>query len=301
MRTRKEEVRVFLRVLDRWPRVRSYPIVGILLALGAPIGYLGLKLIITKSWPSLDVIARELREEPAAYLYLLCATSIVFFVLGRLIGGLEDVMRTTSLEDPLTGLANRRWLHSRLGDELARAERHGTSLSLLLVDVDDLKRINDEGGHAAGDVALRAVSTALRRTCRRTDLAARYGGDEFAVLAPLTSAEEAVALADRIAASLRSERSAGRTAPTVSVGVADVVRAGEATPEALYAAADQALYEAKEQGKNCAVLARRHRERTAVITQAALGRKPLAWLNRLDSGAWKLPSSGSGASAVRRK
>jgi diguanylate cyclase (GGDEF)-like protein len=291
---------VFLRVLDRWPRVVSYPVVGLLLALGAPVGFLILRLALARTFPSLHAILRELGAVPEAYVYLAVSTSIVFLVLGRLIGGLEDVLRASSLRDPLTGLANRRCLHARLGEELALAVRHGTSVSLLLVDVDNLKRINDAGGHAAGDVALRAVADALEKSCRRSDLAARFGGDEFAILAPLTSAEEARALAERVREVLEVARASGHTAPTVSIGICDVHLADDKTSEGLYAAADQALYEAKEQGKDRAVLARRHREKTAVISQSA-GCRPLASVNRLDSGAWKSPSSGSGVSVVRQR
>ena len=124
-------------------------------------------------------------------------------ILGWIVGRKEDLLGRLSTTDPLTGLANRRRLRGAFADELNRAARYDTPLALLLVDLDRLKDINDRHGHGDGDRALQLVAEALRRTCRATDLAARYGGDEFVVLAVNTPATEARVLALRIRDSVR--------------------------------------------------------------------------------------------------
>ena len=130
--------------------------------------------------------------------------------------------------------------------EVSRSRRYGAPLSLLVADVDRLKDINDRGGHAAGNLALRTVAGALWHGARGTDLVARIGGDEFAVIAPNTDADHARGLAERIR-TLVSEPD--RDGVTVSIGLAtlDPLRPEAA---ALFQAADAALYEAKRQGRN---------------------------------------------------
>jgi diguanylate cyclase (GGDEF)-like protein len=128
-------------------------------------------------------------------------------------------------------------------------------LSLLLVDVDRLKRINDTHGHEAGDAALLLVAEAMRACSRETDTVARFGGDEFAWLAPFANASEAVELASRIRGELDSRRRPAGIddVVTVSVGVTDLTAVTQRTPSELYRAADYALYEAKRRGRNCVV------------------------------------------------
>lgn len=140
--------------------------------------------------------------------------------------------------DALTGLANRRALDSRLAAEVSRAERHGTALVLVLVDLDHLKQINDTHGHAAGDAQLRALADALRRASRTEDFVARLSGDEFVWLLPDTDRERALGAVDR----LRSG-----PCPPVSVGLT-AHRAGN-EPADLLRHADLALYAAKAAGR----------------------------------------------------
>jgi len=168
-------------------------------------------------------------------------------VLGRQADALVDLSRT----DPLTGLRNQRAFEERLAEEVARSGRYGGPLSLLIADVDGLKAINDRGGHHAGNAALRAVAGAMRKDARQTDLAARIGGDEFALLAPNTLASEAVALGDRLRCLVAEQDAAG---VTISVGVA-TLPPDRPDAEALLQAADAALYEAKHRGRNLVVLA----------------------------------------------
>jgi diguanylate cyclase (GGDEF)-like protein len=182
------------------------------------------------------------------------STFLIFVFLGFLLGRKEDVLETLSTTDALTRLPNRRLFDERLREEIRRAKRYGTPLCLLLIDVDRLKEINDRGGHEAGDAALRAVASCLRQGCRSTDVAVRYGGDEFAVLAPGTSAAQGLDLAARLRATLRSAGSTeGHAGPTISVGVSEFHSTDRDTPDALSAFADRALYAAKSRGRNCAV------------------------------------------------
>jgi len=226
--------------------VLTYPLLGGLLSLGAPLG-LSVTRFIARHDQSIRSILEDLGDDRATYLYLTISTVLVFVLLGSILGSQTDRLEERSTTDPLTRLANRRHFDAELALELRRATRYGTPLSLLLVDVDHLKRINDERGHEAGDAALQAVARALLASLRATDLAGRWGGDEFVVLAPGIDAAGASALADRIRGVLRGT---ARVSPTVSIGIADTAGAPSVTAGALAAAADAALYEAKHAGRD---------------------------------------------------
>lgn len=229
-----------------------FPVFGALLALGSPIGLLLLHAVLMRQLPTLSWVLEQLRRQPVTYSYLTMSTTLVFASLGWLLGRQHDRLLTSSLTDPLTGLANRRDFDARVHDDLLRAARHGSPLSMLVIDVDRLKDLNDVHGHAAGDEALRRVAEAIRGTCRRTDIAARYGGDEFAVLAPFTSGSEGVGLAQRICNALLAANREGAPV-SVSIGVAELTRLPVTGlgPGELYGAADRALYRAKALGRNC--------------------------------------------------
>jgi two-component system cell cycle response regulator len=166
-------------------------------------------------------------------------------------------LRAMAQTDVLTGLANLRAFRSRLEDEVRRARRYGTPLTCLMADMDHLKPVNDEMGHAAGDLALAAMADVMRTELRATDLGARYGGDEFVLLLPHTTAAEGLVLAERVCARLRETRLevGGRTVPLrASFGVAEL--AGGPTSETaddLVRRADEALYAAKRAGRGQAV------------------------------------------------
>ena len=176
-------------------------------------------------------------------------------LVGRAIGRRQDQLELSSATDPLTELPNRRYFATRLHQELLRASRYGVPVTLLLIDVDGLKQINDSHGHSAGDRALCAVADCLTRTCRAMDVPMRYGGDEFAVLVPDTFAEDALDLAKRFQQELGNQCSRAPHEPrlSISVGIADVARAG--STGALKESADRALYAAKAAGRNAIVLA----------------------------------------------
>jgi diguanylate cyclase (GGDEF)-like protein len=160
-----------------------------------------------------------------------------------------------SLTDALTGLGNRRAFDHRLAEEVNRAKRYGTPLSLALVDIDHFKVCNDTHGHLAGDEILRRLGRALGdRMIRRTDLAYRYGGEEFAIIMPETNQAEAASAMARIHEAVKAEalpigdyERDGRL--TISVGVTSA-GAEEATAADMVEHADMALYEAKELGRN---------------------------------------------------
>ena len=162
-----------------------------------------------------------------------------------------------ALQDPLTGLYNRRHLEERLSAELAAAQRHQRLVSVLMVDVDHFKRINDDHGHMAGDEALKMVAYVLRGAIRKEDVLARFGGEEFVVVARETGLAGARALGERIRRAVERSRCQwqGRDLAltvsigvTVSIGLTDYV-AGE-TDRDMIQSADQALYLAKQAGRN---------------------------------------------------
>jgi diguanylate cyclase (GGDEF)-like protein len=162
-----------------------------------------------------------------------------------------------SLTDGLTGLYNRRSMEQLLQRELALAERHGQSLSLVMIDMDKFKEINDEHGHAAGDHMLRAFADCVRITLRKTDLAFRYGGDEFVIALPQTGVEQAKAVVQKLRQAFSAVDFSDAIAhlahqPTLSIGVAErSVRENLITLPTLLAAVDSALYEAKKANRNC--------------------------------------------------
>jgi len=163
---------------------------------------------------------------------------------------LQELART----DPLTGLSNVRAFRARLADEAKRARRYRTPLTCVMADMDHLKPINDQLGHAAGDQAIAAVAEVIHRELRETDFGARYGGDEFVVLLPHTSAVEGRIFAERVCARLRdaSVEAKGRRMPILaSFGVASLPDdTGEADPgDVLVRRADAALYAAKHAGR----------------------------------------------------
>lgn len=170
----------------------------------------------------------------------------------------RERLRVAGLTDSLTGLYNRRHLQHRLEQEVTRAQRHGQELACLFVDADHFKRINDQHGHTAGDQVLTALAQRLRSRLRASDLATRYGGEEFALLLPQTGRTDAETLAWQICRGIGSEPVALDNGElltvTVSIGVAALAR-DDRRPvrevgEALLDAADQAVYAAKQDGRN---------------------------------------------------
>ncbi len=177
-----------------------------------------------------------------------------FLAAGWFLGRRIDRLAEEARRDPVTKVGNRLHWEECLEQEVANAERAKMPLSILVVDVDNLKKLNDAAGHAIGDVALSLVGEALNDTCRSRDIAARFGGDEFAVLLPRTKASEARVLAERLRSELARRRKK-HGAPldkllTVSIGICDLDSLDAPLPALLVEAADRALYAAKEAGRN---------------------------------------------------
>ncbi|MDB5565899.1 MAG: diguanylate cyclase, partial [Tardiphaga sp.] len=173
---------------------------------------------------------------------------------------LEEKLAALATSDGLTGLANRRHFDDRLLEEWARAKRDGTPLSLLLIDVDQFKKFNDQYGHQAGDGCLRSLAKALTSEARRpADLAARYGGEEFVLLLPNTDADGCEQVGERIRTTvfelgmLHASNPPSRRV-TVSLGGAVSFPGIGGSPEALIEAADRALYAAKDSGRDRLVM-----------------------------------------------
>jgi diguanylate cyclase (GGDEF)-like protein len=165
----------------------------------------------------------------------------------------QAALRELSTHDHLTGLFNFREFHRRLTEEAERSRRYGHSFSLLMLDIDHFKTVNDTYGHLAGDEALRALATLIRRAARPMDVAARYGGEEFILVLPETTGPGALALGERLR-TLVAEHAVSLPADqtirlTVSIGVATFPDDTDSLPQ-LISAADQALYAAKSAGRN---------------------------------------------------
>jgi diguanylate cyclase (GGDEF)-like protein len=158
-----------------------------------------------------------------------------------------------AVTDELSGLASRRYFETRLAEEWARRDRYGTALGVACFDLDRFKDLNDSLGHGAGDLAIRRFGEIVRSEVRGTDVACRYGGEEFAVLFPEVDAGAARTVAERIRLALERERFLFEGRPfsvTVSAGVADASGLPPGASEKLVFRADRTLYRAKEQGRN---------------------------------------------------
>jgi diguanylate cyclase (GGDEF)-like protein len=153
-----------------------------------------------------------------------------------------------SFRDGLTGLFNHTYFYQQIDFEVKRYVRYGALVSMMLMDIDDFKEINDEYGHREGDRILAAMGGTLLREARDSDICCRYGGEEFAVILPLTDVHEARVLASRFKKELAERLPGGRTV-TLSIGVASCGKSTRTYPD-LVEAADTALYRAKKTGKD---------------------------------------------------
>ena len=243
-------MRVFAARHDHQIRISPrivYPIVGLGLAAAAPVGALLIRILwmpAVRADPQMDIAVNAF-----FYGYSLIGTALVFAVAGLVVGDRTHRLRREeafyhrlSQVDALTGLLNQRAFREHFARMRGRAAQFGVPVALLMIDVDRLKQINDQHGHAAGSSALRWVADCIRDRMRSTDVAARYGGDDFAVLMEGADVTAAKRVADAILVRARERK--GAVAVTVTIGVA----AGETTD--LFAAADAALYEGKRKGRD---------------------------------------------------
>jgi diguanylate cyclase (GGDEF)-like protein len=166
----------------------------------------------------------------------------------------EQVRMQANL-DGLTGIFNRRYFEMKVLEKMSEASRYGGPMSLLMMDIDHFKSINDEFGHLLGDEVLKQASALLSHNLRKVDLMCRYGGEEFAVIAPATSGQNAAVLAEKLRRMVEQYQFPGVPRPvTISIGIAEFPSAGKSR-DGLVRAADAALYQAKQQGRNRVVVA----------------------------------------------
>jgi diguanylate cyclase (GGDEF)-like protein len=233
-----------------------YALTAGFLSSGAPAGLLGIRLAKRHEDDavSLRQVRTEIAADRAAYVYVGGATALIFALFGYILGRQADQLAELSETDPLTGLLNARGFSSRFSIEIQRTKRYRQPLSLLFLDLDGLKSINDRYGHRSGSEALRQMAAVIRSELRETDAASRWGGDEFTILAPQTGAAAAMALAERIRCRIAED---GQAWPlTASVGIATHDAGDYSVPAdaaLLMRAADMAMYDAKKRGKNSVI------------------------------------------------
>jgi diguanylate cyclase (GGDEF)-like protein len=197
------------------------------------------------------------------YFFGSCFVLIVCWTAVRTVATVQRVatLRAETTTDDLMGIHNRRYLEKHLLEDVAKTQRYGWPFSVLMLDLDHFKRINDEGGHAAGDAVLRGFGRILRESVRVSDVAARYGGEECVLVLANTKAEGAATLAERVRAAVEREDFSPGLVPaparplrcTVSIGVA-TVNDQTTTGTQILRMADVALYRAKREGRNRCVV-----------------------------------------------
>jgi len=230
---------------------------GVLLALPLLLGAMvfgarSLRAIVSPQTIVAEVTANSALNIGSAMVYMVVALVFQLTLVTVVVSRLVSELKRASRHDPLTGLLNRRAIDEALAAEVQRARRLGVPFSVLMLDVDHFKPINDNHGHAAGDRALQHLATLLSSQMRDIDRVGRYGGEEFVVLLPATPQEQASGLAQRLCEKVATLPPMWRDAPlpvTVSIGVAEWLGDGDGLP-ALMARADAALYRAKEDGRN---------------------------------------------------
>jgi diguanylate cyclase (GGDEF)-like protein len=218
-------------------------------------------LLAGLAWLAADLSAGQRLGQPLVMAWDTLMRIALLVIVAELLAALSAQLATArrlARLDSLTGIANRRAFDEQLQYGLALAARDGQPLSLAYIDVDDLKRLNDRDGHAAGDRALAVVGRTLAESVRRTDTVGRLGGDEFAVLLPNTDLAGAESVIDKARSALAAALQAERLAVTCSIGTVTFVgRPPENAAQALRAA-DDLMYEVKARGKNAAAFVQRN-------------------------------------------
>lgn len=195
----------------------------------------------------------------ARYLFFLLLIGLVILFFARKVLTTQERLEQLAISDELTGLKNHRYLMERLEEEVERSCRYAYPLSILIMDLDKFKQINDTYGHLAGDWILKRVGQILQETVRQVDIPGRYGGDEFVVILPETTLKNAEKIAERIRQKVENFCLIGEndsSCVTTSIGVAQlkIGHGKEKAAKGLLSRADQALYEAKRMGGNRVVV-----------------------------------------------
>jgi len=277
--------------------VRRRVLQGLALATLAPLGWLLLRSLTVDSF----VLLAELQRSWVLYLYMLVGASLSMIVFGIVVGlrerNLEQLnarLHYLSYTDGLTDLRNARYFWQSFEDAIARSVRDQQLVSLVLFDLDHFKEINDTHGHAVGDRVLEGIAQALADEVRAVEVAARVGGEEFALLMPGATARDAERAAERIRRALAARRFEGKDGVfgvTVSGGVASSGFGLASEPQELFDRADMALYEAKHDGRDRIrvepmredVQARPSRQRRAPMPS-----RELDFAGQSTSGEWSL-------------
>jgi diguanylate cyclase (GGDEF)-like protein len=240
--------------------IRVYPLYYLPIAFAA--WYIGrqwalvISLLSTTAWVASNYYAGMHYSATAIWVFNACMHLVSFLVVGMLLAQLKTSLaheRELGRTDPLTALLNVRAFHEEARRVLSEARRKGRPVTAAYLDLDDFKSINERHGHHGGDETLRRVATAIRRSTRISDLAARVGGDEFVLVFPETGMEAARVALDRLREALA--QTAGETGPLVTASVGAVVF--EAIPESveeMVRVADQWMYRAKAAGKDRVLL-----------------------------------------------
>jgi diguanylate cyclase (GGDEF)-like protein len=237
-----------------------YALLGVFLGLGAPVGSLALRVLLQKHHGLLLSLLREWHQYSYFYTYMTVGTVTAFVLFGFFIGWRSEDLNRFAITDGLTGLYNHRYLHERLDQEIERSDRYQEPLTAVILDIDDFKKVNDLYGHPFGDRVLAGIAQVILQTVRRTDLAGRYGGEEFFVIMPRTNAEQALPIAQRIVSAIGDHtfvfKGIVAVRTTVSVGLATYpsLDDGIKNKSSLLSATDQSLYKAKRTGKNKVVV-----------------------------------------------
>jgi diguanylate cyclase (GGDEF)-like protein len=227
----------------------------------------GMELIhaIKKNWPDTDIIAVTGFKQDFSYTDVIDAGASDFigkpFNLNELDAKINRILRERNLremllklsvKDSLTGLYNRRFFENRICEEIIRSERQGYPLYLIMVDVDNFKRVNDEQGHQEGDRILLTLADVLQQSTRHhVDIPCRYGGDEFAVIVPQATEGQAMSIAERM---ITNYMQTDRRGTTLSIGISSILDMEDETPakkaHRLIKEADDAMYQSKKKGGN---------------------------------------------------
>ncbi len=200
------------------------------------------------------IIARKLDPEDRTQLlkHADCELTAGADIVQKMTGLQQEIerLRRLSLTDELTGLYNYRYFSLQLSTEMSRTRRTGSPVSLMIIDVDNFKLVNDRHGHAAGNDCLAAIADMIRENLRTTDIACRYGGDEFAIIMPATHHIDALLIARRLKESMETIRERFERAVSLSIGIAEYTHYMPEDSSAVLESADASLYEAKQNGKN---------------------------------------------------
>jgi diguanylate cyclase (GGDEF)-like protein len=211
--------------------------------------------IVTISSYSMNEVLKPWQKQVLLLLFVLAILMIFLYVLMRSILNQQKEIFFISTIDGLSGLKNRRYFYELAYDELERCRRYGMTMSVVMIDIDDFKHINDTYGHCVGDFVIKKIGSILNENTRKVDLCARYGGEEFVVLLTCTNISGALNVAEKIRSKIANIEKVGDFSfnITASIGVSELCD-GEKLLDSFMKRADDALYEAKRNGKNRVII-----------------------------------------------